>query len=107
MIQVNALHVNHPSNTRFTRSHVLTPHDAVTLFCIVDGPSENTVSIIEDHILENISSTEWNIRETDKDFSYITEHYNSFLSSFSKDDLSDIRVLLGMLQGDNLTLSTI
>ena len=98
MIQVNALHVNHPSNTRFTRSHVLTPHDSVTLFCIIDGPNENIVSIIEDHILENISSTEWNIRETDKDFSYVTEHYNNFLSSFEKDDLTDIRVLLGMLQ---------
>lgn len=98
MIQVNSLHYNHPSSERFTRSHTLTPHDAVTIFCIIDGNNESTVSIIEDHILESISSTEWNIRETNQDFSYVTEHYNSFLTSFPKDDLIEVRILIGMLQ---------
>ncbi len=98
MIQVNSLHYNYPSSTRSTRSHTLTPHDAVTIFFIIDGANESTVSIIEDHILESISSTEWNIRETSQDFSYVTEHYNNFLTSFSKEDLVDIRILLGMLQ---------
>lgn len=107
MIQVNSLHYNYSSSDRFTRSHTLTPHDAVTLFCIIDGSNERTVSIIEDHILESISSTEWDIHETSQDFAYVTEHYNSFLASFSKEDLIEIRVLLGMLQWDNLTLSTI
>jgi hypothetical protein len=107
MIQVNSLHYNSPSSKRSTRSHTLTPHDAVTLFCIVDGINETTTSIIEDHILESISSTEWNPRETSQDFSYITEHYNKFITSFPKEDLIEMRVLLGMLQGENLTLSTI
>lgn len=107
MIQVNSLHYNYPSSKRSTRSHTLTPHDAVTIFCIVDGENESTTSIIEDHILESISSTEWNIRETSQDFSYITEHYNNFITSFPKEDLVEIRVLLGMLQWDTLTLSTI
>lgn len=107
MIQVNSLHYNYPSSKRSTRSHTLTPHDAVTIFCIVDGENESTTSIIEDHILESISSTEWNIRETSQDFSYITEHYNNFITSFPKEDLLEIRVLLGMLQSDTLTLSTI
>lgn len=107
MIQINSFHYNHPSNTRFTRSHTLTPHDAVTVFCIIDGSNEWTVSIIEDHLLESISSVEWNIRETDKDFWYITEHYNNFVTSFEKEDVTDVRILLGMLQGDNLILSTI
>lgn len=107
MIQVNSLHYNYPSSKRSTRSHTLTPHDAVTIFCIVDGENESTTSIIEDHILESISSTEWNIRETSQDFSYITEHYNNFITSFPKEDLVEMRVLLGMLQWDTLTLSTI
>ncbi len=98
MIQVNSLHYNHPDSGRYTRSHTLTPHDAVTIFCIIDGNNESTVSIIEDHILESISSTEWNIRETNQDFSYVTEHYNSFLTSFPKDDLIEVRILIGMLQ---------
>ena len=98
MIQVNSLHYNCPTSTRSTRSHTLTPHDAVTIFCIIDGSNESTVSIIEDHILENISSTEWNIRETSQDFSYITEHYNKFITSFSKEDIVDLRILFGMLQ---------
>jgi hypothetical protein len=79
----------------------------VTLFCIIDGESESTVSILEDHILESISSTEWNPRETSNDFSYITEHYNSFVMSFPRDDIADIRILIGMLQGEDLTLSTV
>ncbi len=107
MIQVNSLHYNYPSSTRSTRSHTLTPHDAVTIFCIVDGSNESIVSIIEDHILETISSTWWNIKETTQDFSYITEHYNHFITSFPKEDLRDLRVLLGMLQWEYLTLSTI
>lgn len=98
MIQVNSLHYNYASSDRFTRSHTLTPHDAVTLFCIIDGSNERTVSIIEDHILESISSTEWSIHETNQDFSYITEHYNNFLAIFPKEDLTDVRILLGMLQ---------
>lgn len=107
MIQISNLHHNEINNTRSTRSHILTPHDAVTLFCIIDGESESTVSILEDHILESISSTEWNLRETNHDFSYITEHYNSFVMSFAQEDIADIRILIGMLQGEDLTLSTV
>lgn len=107
MIQISGLHHNYPTSTRTTRSHILTPHDAVSLFCIIDGEGESTVSILEDHILESISSTEWNPRETSHDFSYITEHYNSFVTSFPREEIADIRILLGMLQGENLTLSTV
>ena len=107
MLQISGLHHNHPTSTRATRSHILTPHDAVSLFCIIDGESESTVSILEDHILESISSTEWNMRETSHDFSYITEHYNSFVTHFPREDISDIRILIGMLQGEDLTLSTV
>lgn len=107
MIQVNSLHYNHTASGRFTRSHTLTPHDAVTIFCIIDGPNESTVSIIEDHILESISSTEWNIKELSQDFWYITEHYNSFIKSFDEADISNIKVLIAMLEWDNLTLATI
>lgn len=98
MIQVNSLHYNHSASGRFTRSHTLTPHDAVTIFCIIDGANESTVSILEDHILESISSTEWNVRELTQDFGYVTEHYNSFIKSFEENDISNIRVLLAMLE---------
>ena len=77
------------------------------LFCIIDGTNEGIISIIEDHLLESISSAEWSIRETNQDFTYITEHYNNFVTSFSKDDLKDVRVLFAMLQWETLTLSTI
>ncbi len=107
MIQVNSIHHNYPSSEHFTRSHTLTPHDSVMLFCIIDGTNEGIISIIEDHLLETISSAAWSIRETNQDFTYITEHYNSFITSFSKDDLKDVKVLFAMLQGEHLTLSTI
>ncbi len=107
MIQINSLHYNHTSSTRSTRSHVLTPHDAVTLFCIIDGESESIVSVIEDHILESVSSTEWDIHETSQDFSYITEHYNSFVQSFAEAEIRDIRIVIGMLQWIDLTISTV
>ncbi len=107
MIQINSLHYNHTSSTRSTRSHVLTPHDAVTLFCIIDGESESIVSVIEDHILESVSSTEWDIHETSQDFSYITEHYNSFVQSFAEEEIRDIRIAIGMLQWIDLTISTV
>jgi hypothetical protein len=107
MIQVNSLHYNHPASGRFTRSHTLTPHDAVTIFCIVDWLNESAVSIIEDHILENISSTEWNIKELSQDFSYLTEHYNNFIKSFDEEEITNIKVLIAMLEWDNLTLATI
>lgn len=107
MIQVNSLHYNYATSGRFTRSHTLTPHDAVTIFCIIDGSNESTVSILEDHILESISSTDWNIRELSQDFSYVTERYNNLIKNFDTEDLSSIRVLLAMLEWDNLTLATI
>jgi hypothetical protein len=107
MIQVNSIHHNYPLSDHFTRSHTLTPHDSVMLFCIIDGMNEGIISIIEDHLLESISSAEWSIRETSQDFTYITEHYNSFITSFSKDDLKEVKVLFAMLQGEHLTLSTI
>lgn len=98
MIQVNSLHYNYATSGRFTRSHTLTPHDAVTIFCIIDGSNESTVSILEDHILESISSTDWNIRELSQDFSYVTERYNNLIKNFDTEDLSSIRVLLAMLE---------
>lgn len=98
MIQVNSLHYNYTTSGRFTRSHTLTPHDAVTVFCIIDGPNESTVSILEDHILESISSTDWNIRELQQDFSYVTERYNTLIKNFDSTDISNIRILLAMLE---------
>lgn len=107
MIQINSLHYNAPASTRNIRSHILTPHDSVTLFMIVDGADDGIVSIIEDHLLESISSTEWHPRDTGHDFSYVTEHYNQFIANIASDDTRDIHIVLAMLMGEELTLSTI
>jgi hypothetical protein len=74
---------------------------------IVDGADEGIVSIIEDHLLESISSTEWHPRDTSHDFSYVTEDYNQFIANLPSDDIRDIHIVLAMLMGEELTLSTI
>lgn len=74
---------------------------------IVDGADEGIVSIIEDHLLESISSTEWHPRDTSNDFSYVTEDYNQFITNLIPEDIRDIHIVLAMLMGEELTLSTI
>lgn len=54
MIETSSLHYK-GKEKKIIRSHKLTPHDTVTLFCIIEGEKEHIVSILEDHLLEMIS----------------------------------------------------
>lgn len=107
MIQISSLHHKSSDGLKIVRSHKLTPHDAVTLFCIIEGWKENIVSILEDHLIEMISWVEWRINEMDTDFAYIAEHFNHFIKNISTDELSDISIVFAINTKNILTFSTI
>lgn len=107
MIQVSTLHHKSTEWVKIIRSHKLTPHDAVTIFCIIEGEKENIISILEDHLLEMISWVEWQVQDIDADFAYVAEHFNHFINNISTDELTGISVLLAVNSGSALTLSTI
>lgn len=107
MIQSSSLHHNSHDGAKIIRSHKLTPHETVTVFCIIEGKKENIVSVLEDHFLEILSGVEWNIHEIETDFSYIAEHFNHFIKNISPDDLTDISVVFACNIKNLLTFSII
>lgn len=50
---------NIPKSTFLLRSHLLHPHDEISIIFLLRADQENIISILEDHLLESISSTEW------------------------------------------------
>ena len=96
-----------PESTHIIRSHILHPHDDITIMCLVSAEKENVVSVLEDHLLESISSTSWAHGEKDADFTYITEKYNHFLKNIAQEDLFHTGALFAILSEDELTVSVI
>lgn len=107
MLQIHSLNHDASTSNRNTRSHVLTPHDAVTILCIIDGSNKSAVSVIEDHLLESISSTEWQEKDIQEDFSFVTESYNAFVAKMVPVDIEDVRIVLGVLTGHDATFTNI
>lgn len=62
---------------------------------------------MEDHILETISSVEWNSTESDTDFTFLTENYNRFIRNLEPQDLSQVTVVVSLLRENTLTISGI
>ena len=63
----------------FQRSHVLHPHEGMNIVYMVRAPKMNVLSVVEDNLLESISSTEWHYDDEETDFSYVSERHNHFL----------------------------
>lgn len=59
----------------------------ISLFVILEGSKENIISVIEDHLLETLSTISWSEDTLENDFSYLTERYNQFIQNFEEDDL--------------------
>jgi hypothetical protein len=64
-------------------------------------------SVVEDHLLETISSTEWKHGEEDSDFSFVTEKYNHFLSNLAVADEETVRIILAVERDGHLMVSSI
>ncbi len=96
-----------PESKVLIRSHVLHPHSDITIICIISAERENVVSVLEDHLLESVSSTGWNEGEENADFSYVTEKYNHFLGNLAQSDLIGTGALFATLIRDSLMVSTL
>lgn len=92
-VSIDIARYNHTENHILVRSHVLHPHDDITLLFILSGNRESVLSVLEDHLLESISSTEWNLHEEEGDFSYVTERYNHFLGNLAEVDQKSTHAL--------------
>jgi hypothetical protein len=88
IITTDIIRYNHPESALVMRSHVVRPRPDITIICIVASEKENVTSVIEDHLLESLSSTEWNPGQEDTDFSFVTEKYNHFLSNLAETDIA-------------------
>jgi hypothetical protein len=64
-------------------------------------------SVVEDHFLETISSTEWKHGEEDADFSYITEKYNHFLTNLALADEQTVHIIFAVERDGHLMVSSI
>ncbi|MDD2693979.1 MAG: hypothetical protein PHY14_03530 [Candidatus Gracilibacteria bacterium] len=96
-----------PESTHAIRSHVLHPHDDITVICMVGSPRENIVSVLEDHLLESISSTGWNHGDEEADFAYITEKYNHFQRNLAATDIRDMSALFAIIFENEMMISVI
>ncbi|PID83968.1 hypothetical protein CSB09_03570 [Candidatus Gracilibacteria bacterium] len=107
MIQIVPISHNVSQDTSHIRSHVLSPEKNITIVLILKGEKENILSIIEDQLLETISSTVWEGPKSDADFTYITEHYNHHIKNFDDNDVENTSILLAVLKENTLIVSTI
>lgn len=107
MIQVLPIRHDITESALQLRTHILNPRLNITLTLTVEGKKENIVSILEDHLLETISSLEWDSPESDKDFAFLTENYNRFIRNLEPQDLSNISVVVSLLKENVLTISAI
>lgn len=89
------------------RTHVLHPHEGLTAICMLRTNKENVLSVIEDHLLESLSSTDWQEKEEESDFAFVTEKYNHFLKNLVEEDKENIHVLFAIIRGNHLIVSTI
>jgi len=105
MIQSELYHHIWSSKKEFVRSHRLKPSDDVTLFCIISGEKENIISVLEDHILESLSTIEWSHESIGADFWFVSESFNHFIQNIDESDRVGFDVLLAVLIDSTLTFA--
>jgi hypothetical protein len=92
---------------KILRSHHLHPGNEISLFIILEWLKESAVSIIEDHLIENISSISWEVDTLDTDFWYLSERYNQFIQNISEEDKTWISCLIAISHLHSLSIATI
>lgn len=97
MIQIIPIRHNTSTNSHI-RTHILTPNSGTTITLTIDCKKENISSILEDHLLETISSALWNDIDSDKDFEFLTENYNRFIRNLNSDDLENASIIISLLK---------
>jgi hypothetical protein len=107
MIQISTIKHQDPTSHTILHSHKLSPNPEVTIFLLIEGERQNIISIIEEQFLENISWLNWDKSDFHTDLSYVTEKYNHFLQNIESDDRRGISILIAVLSGNNLAISTI
>ncbi len=105
MIEIGRMH--HDWGKNILRSHHLHPGDEINLLLILEGQKENIISVIEDHLLETISSISWESETIENDFSYLSERYNQFIQNLEDWDLEWISCLIALSYQDALSIATI
>lgn len=107
LITTDIVRYQHPETTTSIRSHILHPQSDITIICIIGSARESVTSVVEDHLLETISSTWWKHGEEDADFSFVTEKYNHFLSNLASADEETVRIILAIERDGHLMVSSI
>lgn len=107
LITTDIIRHDDPDTSGQVRSHLLHPQSDMTVMVIVSTPKPNVMSVIEDHLLESISSSEWHYGEEDADFSYVTEKYNHFLSNLALSDMEEVEIILAIEREGKLMISSI
>jgi hypothetical protein len=107
ILTTDIIRYDHPEASEGTRSHILHPQADITVILILSTPKNNVMSVIEDHLLESISSTEWKHGDEDTDFSFVTEKYNHFLSNLAQADMEEVRIVFAVERGGHLMVSSI
>lgn len=108
ILTTDIIRYDHPGRSSGTiRSHILHPQGDITIISILSSPKQNVLSVLEDHLLECISSTEWKYNDEDSDFSYVTEKYNHFLANLAIEDLEEVSVIFAVERNGHLMVSSI
>lgn len=108
ILTTDIVRYDHPGRTSWTlRSHILHPQGDITVILFISSPKQNVLSVLEDHLLECMSSTEWKRGDEDADFSYVTEKYNHFLANLAIEDLHEVGIIFAVERNWHLMVSSI
>ena len=105
ILSIDVAKYSSTDEVRYIRSHILHPHEWVTILFILWSEKENVTSVLEDHLLESISSTEWKLYEEEWDFSFVTERYNHFLKNLAEIDQKTTDIVFCVIKEEKLMVS--
>lgn len=107
MIHTDLFQYTWVNTGKIVRSHRLQPSNWITIFIILTGERESTVSVLEDHLLESVSTIEWDTETLSNDFTYISENFNHFMQNISEEERWWLGVVLWVLMNTDLVFSNI
>ncbi len=107
MVTIQQIHYQAEKSNTVTRTHKLSPTEWVTIIIILSGKREQTLSIIEDHMLEVISSVFWKEESQEVDFNFISENYNKFIRTTPLWEESILGMCFAVVSWETLMVSCI
>lgn len=107
MVTIQQIHYQAEKSDTVIRTHKLSPTEWVTIIIILSGKREQTLSIIEDHMLEVISSVFWKEESQEVDFNFISENYNKFIRTTPLWEESILGMCFAVVSWDTLMVSCI